>query len=518
MRKETPVSQGITALQRKDFFYDGVRRIQEIIYRPNVLIDENLEAGAMATQGAGDGAMNDELAIGMELADGSTPDQQIVEDQPAAAAAPGPGPPEPTTWTDREYVYGPDYVDEIIAAPLTRRPTPVASGFAPQRDPDFVRDVSRAGIPPAAGQAFAPASARGPVMYVLQDANYNVVALVATNGNILEQYAYEPYGTLAARDDFGNHAVNRVGHQGLFFERFDGTYADGTLDIAPPGAALGPIGIGLYFARNRFYGPGIGRWTTADPNATGVPILSTLAHHGELVDQAIDALEGGSLYVDGCNLHQYVRANPAGKTDPSGLSEEVDEIFDAAASAGPIFGILQAFKPIVEEAEERNLELERFAELAANDELDAALADFERAQLVRWDKLQGNYFRTLVWSYARAIAGEFQEMSHDFFASTGAVIVYIGRDSKNKARYVGITEQPLGTRERQHGGIYKLRSYVTVRNRKQARAIEQLIIDENYPDFDNRIASISERHRWRSAALKWGRSYMKKARKSLRIR
>jgi hypothetical protein len=257
----------------------------------------------MATQGAGDGAMNDELAIGMELADGSTPDQQIVEDAPAAAAAPGPAPPEPTTWTDREYVYGPDYVDEIIAQ-----------------------------IPPAAGQAFAPASARGPVMYVLQDANYNVVALVATNGNLLEQYAYEPYGTLAARDDFGNHAVNRVGHQGLFFERFDGTYADGTLDIAPPGAALGPIGIGLYFARNRFYGPGIGRWTTADPNETGLPIVSALAMNGRALDSMLAGLNAEELYGDGMSLCRYLTSNPITRRDPAGLFT----LAEVAAASGEL--------------------------------------------------------------------------------------------------------------------------------------------------------------------------------------
>jgi hypothetical protein len=298
MRKETPVSQGITALQRKDFFYDGVRRIQEVVYRPNVLVEENLAEGAFLA-GGGDGAKNDELAVEMTTLEGDKPDQQIVEDAPGAAAAPGPAPPEPTTWTDREYVYGPDYVDEIIAQ-----------------------------IPPAAGQAFAPASARGPVMYVLQDANYNVVALVATNGNLLEQYAYEPYGTLAARDDFGNHAVNRVGHQGLFFERFDGTYADGTLDIAPPGAALGPIGIGLYFARNRFYGPGIGRWTTADPNETGLPIVAALAMNGSVVDASFSAFDSTGLYWSGFNLYHYERSNPTHRTDALGLYDDFDESLD----------------------------------------------------------------------------------------------------------------------------------------------------------------------------------------------
>jgi hypothetical protein len=161
-------------------------------------------------------------------------------------------------------------------------------------------------------------------MYVLQDANYNVVALVATNGNLLEQYAYEPYGTLAARDDFGNHAVNRVGHQGLFFERFDGTYADGTLDIAPPGAALGPIGIGLYFARNRFYGPGIGRWTTADPNETGLPIVAAMVRNGPAPSTLLGFFNARGMYSDGMNLYLSFLANPVNRSDASGLQVAIN--------------------------------------------------------------------------------------------------------------------------------------------------------------------------------------------------
>ncbi len=37
IRKETPVSAGVTALQIKDLYYDGVRRIQEHIARPPVI-------------------------------------------------------------------------------------------------------------------------------------------------------------------------------------------------------------------------------------------------------------------------------------------------------------------------------------------------------------------------------------------------------------------------------------------------------------------------------------------------
>jgi hypothetical protein len=35
--KETPVQVGESYLQRKDFYYDGVRHIQEHIYRPDLI-------------------------------------------------------------------------------------------------------------------------------------------------------------------------------------------------------------------------------------------------------------------------------------------------------------------------------------------------------------------------------------------------------------------------------------------------------------------------------------------------
>jgi hypothetical protein len=79
-------------------------------------------------------------------------------------------------------VYGPDYVDE------------------------FAAQVDR----------------YGEVTWFLQDANYNVVALLNEDGEVLEQYTWEPYGEPAAIDRVDpDHPNNRVGHQGLFFERLE---------------------------------------------------------------------------------------------------------------------------------------------------------------------------------------------------------------------------------------------------------------------------------------------------------
>ena len=89
----------------------------------------------------------------------------------------------------REYVWGPGYVDEIVC------------------------QMGGVGVPPAR-------------LYYLQDANYNVVAVTNDSGDVVFQYAFEPYGGVLAADTFPaaypdpNHpSTNRIGHQGLFFER-----------------------------------------------------------------------------------------------------------------------------------------------------------------------------------------------------------------------------------------------------------------------------------------------------------
>ncbi len=184
---------------------------------------------------------------------------------------------------EREYVYGPDYVDEFVA----------------QVKPD------------AAGDAIA---------YVVQDANYNVVGLFDENGAVKTQYTYTPYGAIAAVDDFGLSFDNRIAHQGLFFDRYD------TAPFAAP--SLVPFTQnpkGHYDNRNRRYDPSLGRFTQRDPNKTAIPLLLGMARSGAeaLVPTAVPNIEG--LYKDGMNLYAYAAANPADHVDPSGLSAAIPE-------------------------------------------------------------------------------------------------------------------------------------------------------------------------------------------------
>ncbi|MCL4743651.1 MAG: hypothetical protein KJZ54_15760, partial [Phycisphaerales bacterium] len=198
---------------------------------------------------------------------------EVFRDPLVTGGGIGGGPPSGgsyTTYTDREYVWGPDYVDECLW------------------QVDKVGDVA----------------------FVLQDGNYNVVGLVDEEGALLRQYAWDPYGQPIAVDDLGTFGHNRLGHQGLFFDR---------LDANAPNADLTATARGVYYARNRPYAPHIGRWMTSDPNGTGTAVVGSIILHGGQCDTSINAFNGAQLLRDGANLYAYLGAAPAGKVDPLGL-------------------------------------------------------------------------------------------------------------------------------------------------------------------------------------------------------
>jgi RHS repeat-associated protein len=111
-------------------------------------------------------------------------------------------------------------------------------------------------------------------LYVQQDANFNVTALVSAAGAVQERYLYDPYGQPSVLAPDWTTRVNSLFawnylHQG---GRHDG-------------------GSGLYHFRNREYSPTLGRWLQEDPIG---------------------------LVADS-NLYRYVDNNPTGQLDPLGL-------------------------------------------------------------------------------------------------------------------------------------------------------------------------------------------------------
>ena len=85
-------------------------------------------------------------------------------------------------------------------------------------------------------------------LYVQQDANGNVTALVDTSGNVVERYDYDPYGAATVLNpDFSVRGTSSY-NWNYFFQgkRYDGV-------------------VGLYDSRGRVYLPTLMRWLQTDP-------------------------------------------------------------------------------------------------------------------------------------------------------------------------------------------------------------------------------------------------------------
>jgi YD repeat-containing protein len=198
--------------------------------------------------------------------------------------------------TTREYVYGPNYVDEFVA----QIAHPAATGTG---------------------------SAGPQLLYMLQDANYNVVGILGkrtdpndpnrTYFDVLAQYTYEPYGTRAAADfaqdgtfrflSIANGNENTVGHQGLFF--YPTSNNGSALDAGTPG---------LYYNRDRWYSPQLGRFVGREMNESGAPVLASLAHDGHGMSLGAHSFRAVGHFADGMHLFAYTASNPVNGTDPSG--------------------------------------------------------------------------------------------------------------------------------------------------------------------------------------------------------
>ncbi len=114
---------------------------------------------------------------------------------------------------------------------------------------------------------------------------------------------------------------------------------------------------GLYYNRNRWYSPDLGRFIQRDVNESALPIITALAFNGETLDALLGTFDGQGLHGDGMNLYLYLGGNPVNFSDALGLVydpfEDLDDFMAdyhgeraaaAAAAAGKIGFALEVGK------------------------------------------------------------------------------------------------------------------------------------------------------------------------------
>ena len=115
-------------------------------------------------------------------------------------------------------------------------------------------------------------------LYVQQDANFNVTALVSVSGVVQERYLYDPYGTATITD--ASYTVRSSSSYGWIY-----LHQGGRQDAVT----------GWYLFRLRDYIPGEGRWAERDPLGYSAKDL---------------------------NIYRFVDNNPISAMDPLGLDDE----------------------------------------------------------------------------------------------------------------------------------------------------------------------------------------------------
>ncbi|MCE7974373.1 MAG: hypothetical protein DYG92_08660 [Leptolyngbya sp. PLA1] len=294
-------------LRTERFYYDGVRRIQELVADP-------VEALAMATsssnsevQAAAASSQSSQAAAAEgELDESATPltvEQTQLSGDPVAIPIPG-------ARLEREYIWGPGDgaagVDELfVQYDVNRKP-----------------------------------------WWVLQDAGGDIVALCDNAGTVsgapfvAAQWTYDAYGSVVSADHLSAHPFMHAGHKGLFFDRLD----VGVADPAVPGGGametprLVPFAHAIVHNRGRAYNPQFGRFMQPDPNAAAFAMLEGASYNGRGIAALAVAFDLSQRYGDGSNLYEYLGSNPWNRSDPMGLSwdpfDMVDELIAEHAASG----------------------------------------------------------------------------------------------------------------------------------------------------------------------------------------
>ncbi|MCC7390710.1 MAG: hypothetical protein IT431_18335 [Phycisphaerales bacterium] len=279
-------------LRTERFYYDGLRRIQELVTDPVTPL-----GGA-----AGDPGL--EALASQTVPEGSNPDEQTAPsgfEQGQLGMGGGSG-----GTVEREYIWGPgdNGFDELLV----------------QYD------------------------AGGNEAWAIQDGGGDLVALCDLKGldnqgspsiaRVVGQWTYDAYGEVLSAEHLFAFSLPRLGHKGLFLDRLDGSAA---------GPRLVPFGHALYHMRNRAYAPGLGRFLQRDPNQTAMALAESAAMHGRGLGSLSLAFDLEGLYGDGGNLYEYLGSSPWQRSDVLGLSWDPFDMVDEylAESSGNSAALLE---------------------------------------------------------------------------------------------------------------------------------------------------------------------------------
>ena len=130
----------------------------------------------------------------------------------------------------------------------------------------------------------------GTSTYALQDANFNVTALVSETSTVQERYSYTPYGKRTAYNAAWTATVTptlAVGHQGLFHDTTTG----------------------LIYNRARYLHPMLGRFTARDPlgYVDGTNAYESCCPITETDHQGTDRYRGTGLTHEGCAVDTWAK-------------------------------------------------------------------------------------------------------------------------------------------------------------------------------------------------------------------